>query len=85
MGYKSSIQFYIDVPLPYIRFSVYIKIQFCEYLVEPSLRITVIYTFWAILATTWNPKVPVFYCLMKKFNSQNFYKNFFVVIFNKSR
>ena len=45
MGYKSSIQFYIDVPLPYIRFSVYIKIQFCEYFIEPSFRSTVIYTF----------------------------------------
>ena len=25
-------------------------------------------------------KVPVFYCLMKKFNSQNFYQNFFSLI-----
>ena len=29
-------------------------------------------------------KVPVIYCLMKKFKSQNFYQIFFVVIFNKS-
>ena len=30
-------------------------------------------------------KVPVFYCLMKKFTSLNFYQKFFVMIFNKSR
>ena len=30
-------------------------------------------------------KVPVFYCIMKKFKSLNFYQKFFVVIFNKSR
>ena len=30
-------------------------------------------------------KVPVFYCLMKKFKSLDFYQNIFVVIFNKSR
>ena len=33
----------------------------------------------------WHSKVHVFYCLMKKFKSLNFYQKNFVVIFNKSR
>ena len=32
-----------------------------------------------------HPKVPVFYWLMKKFKSLNFYQNFFFVILYKSR
>ena len=30
--------------------------------------------------TQLDTKVPVSYCLMKKFNSQNFYQNFFSLI-----
>ena len=55
---------------------------------NPSLMTTLLVSTIKSMNKSWTriPKVPVFYCLMKKkINSQNFYQKFYFVIFNKSQ
>ena len=49
-----------------------------------KLCVDSVYKVYAIYRKIELSKVPVFYCLMKKFKSQNFYQHFFFTYFDQS-